>query len=226
MNTNKHHLCYLCGQTIEPKLRNDPMALSMDHVPPRQFYPKQIRRTENLNLNIAPSHKRCNEAYKNDEEYFYHSLYPIIAKNNPQLGNLVAQDIQRRSLKQQTPAIIQRILSTKSTVTKGGIHLPNGLSQFALDGKRIERVAAKIARGILFLSTERYFEEQQIIRIDFYDDLNNFLKTYKPALQLNPLAGVYSRAFAHSHFSYKDFRLLLMFFWGAFIFQVIAKDTK
>ena len=55
---------------IKAKSENDPMGLSMDHVPPRQFYMKQIRATQNLNLDVAPSHKNCNEAYKEDEEYF------------------------------------------------------------------------------------------------------------------------------------------------------------
>ena len=69
----------------------------MDHVPPRQFYQKQIRQTQNLNLNVAPSHKRCNEAYKEDEEYFYLSMFPIVAMNYPAMETLYFQDIMRRS---------------------------------------------------------------------------------------------------------------------------------
>ena len=64
MKNNDKNICYLCGQVIEIKTKDDPNALSMDHVPPRQFYMKQIRATQNLNLDKAPSHKRCNEAYK------------------------------------------------------------------------------------------------------------------------------------------------------------------
>jgi hypothetical protein len=227
MSKPSKSICYLCGEAIESNLKNDPMELSMDHIPPKQFFPKQVRATQNLNLNLAPSHKTCNEDYKMDEEYFYHSLYPIIAINNPRMGSLCSQDIQRRSQKPQTCNIIQKILSTAVTKTEGGIHLPNGLSRFTLDGGRIERVAAKIARGILFSSTERYYEKQQITRIDFYTEPSEIIEPYKRALQLNPLAGVYPDVFAHSHINLQGngFRLLLMLFWKAFMFCVIVEDA-
>ena len=219
-------ICYLCGEAIESNLKNDPMELSMDHIPPKQFYPKQIRKIQNLNLDKAPSHKMCNENYKEDEEYFYHSLYPIITINNPRMGSLCSQDIQRRAQKPQTRNIIQKILSTAVTKTEGGIHLPNGLSRFTLDGGRIERVAAKIARGILFSSTGRYFREQQIIHMVCYDDPFQFVKLFKPILQFAPFAGGYPAVFAHSHIDQgKGFRLLLMMFWKAFMFCVIVEDA-
>ena len=43
-------ICYLCGDPIERNPKDDSMKLSLDHVPPRQFYPKGIRENENLNL--------------------------------------------------------------------------------------------------------------------------------------------------------------------------------
>ncbi len=225
--TSTKCICYLCGKAIESNLKNNAMELSMDHVPPKQFYPKRVRASRNLNLNLAPSHKACNEDYKQDEEYFYHSLYPIITINNPRMGSLCSKDIQRRAQKPQTRNIIQKILSTAVTTTERGIHLPDGLSRFTLDGGRIERVAAKIARGILFLSTERYFEEQQIIRMDFYAKPSEIIEPYKFALQLNHLAGVCPDVFAHSHINFqgKGFRLLLMLFWKSFIFCATVKDT-
>jgi hypothetical protein len=226
MSKTHKSICYLCGKAIDPNLKNDPMELSMDHLPPKQFYPKQIRKIQNLNLDKAPSHKMCNENYKKDEEYFYHALYQIIVKNNPQMGNCCFLDIQRRTHKPQTLNIIRRIQSTGTSLTEGGVHLPNGLACFTLDRDRLERVVRKIARGVLFSSTERYFEEQQIIRMDFYDDASEFLKSFKSAFQMTPLAGIYPDVFAHSHINFqgKGFRLLLMLFWKAFIFSVIAKD--
>jgi len=224
MAKTSKYICYLCGKAIESNLKNDPMEMSMDHIPPKQFYPKPVRAMQNLNLNLAPSHKRCNENYKQDEEYFYHSLYPVIAINNPPMGSLCSQDIQRRAQKPQTLNIIQKILSTAVTTTEGGIHLPDGLSRFTLDGGRIERVAAKVARGILFLSTERYFEEDQITGIDFYAKPSEIIEPYRLALQSNPLAGVYPDVFAHSHINFNGFRLLLMLFWKAFMFCITVKN--
>ena len=198
----------------------------MDHVPPRQFYQKQIRQTQNLNLNVAPSHKRCNEAYKEDEEYFYLSMFSIVAKNNPKMEDSYFQDIMRRSQQPQMPAKLRKILSTAVTVTEGGIHLPNGMRRLTLERDRIEKVVVKIARGILFVSTERYFEEQQIIRTGFYDKPSEIIDLYLPALRLHPLAGIYPDVFAHSHFSSKGYRLMLMLFWKAFMFSITVKDGK
>lgn len=226
MPRNTKYICYLCGQVIEPKSTDNPTGLSMDHVPPKQFYPKRVRATQSLNLNRAPSHKRCNEDYKQDEEYFYHSLYPIIAINNPRMGGLCSQDIQRRAQKPQTRNIIQKILSTAVTTTEGGIHLPDGLSRFTLDGGRIERVAAKIARGILFLSTERYFEEQQIICMSFYDKPSEIPDPILPALRLHPFDGIYPDVFEFSLLSSGGLHLLLMLFWKAFMFSVTVKDCE
>jgi hypothetical protein len=151
----------------------------------------------------------------------------MVTKNNPQMGDLCSQDIQRRAQKPQTHNIILEIQSTAVTITEGGIHLPSGLARFTLDGGRLERVAVKIARGILFFSTERYFEEQQIIRVDFYDDPSKIIKPYRYALQVELPAGVYPDVFAHSHLNFqgKDFRLLLMLFWKAFMFCVTVKDV-
>ena len=190
------------------------MGLSMDHVPPRQFYMKQIRETQNINLDVAPSHRRCNESYKEDEEYFYASMYAYVAKNHPPMGTLYFQDLIRRSKRPQTPAKLRKILSTAVIVTEGGIHLPNGMRRLTLYRTRIERTVVKIARGILFLSIDRYFQEQQIISISFCDKASE-IDPFLPALRLHPLAGVYPDVFAHAHYSLGGFRPLLMLFWQA-----------
>ncbi len=204
------------------------MELSKDHVPPRQFYLKQIRETQNPNLYVAPSHKKCNEEYKEDEEYFYLSLYPVVAKNNPLLEDLYFQDIQRRSQQPQTPAKLREILSTAVTITEAGIYLPNGIRQISIDRKRIVRIITKIARGILFLSTKKYFEEHEIINIVFCDDSSKIIEPYKEVLRIQPFAGVCPDVFAHSHINHqsKSTRILLMLFWKAFMVVVIVKDGK
>ncbi len=144
------------------------------------------------------------------------------------MGNLCSQDIQRRTQKPQTRNIIKKICSAAVTKTEGGIYLPNGLSRFTLDGVRIRRVAAKIARGILFLSTSQHYEEENIARIDLYTNPSEIIKPYKEVLKLNPLAGVYPDVFAHSHINFEGTgcRFLLMLFWKAFIFCVIVKEEE
>lgn len=121
----KHDLiCYICGYVIEHDTTDDQMKLSMDHIPPKQFFPKQIRIDENLNLEKVPSHKKCNNEYKDDEDYFYHSLYPLVENRNPNMAKVIFKDFARRSHSPQTPAMIRSIFSNTSGTTKGGIILP------------------------------------------------------------------------------------------------------
>ena len=91
-------ICYLCGGPIECSSKDDSMKLSMDHIPPKQFYPKSVRQQQNLNLELAPSHKKCNEEYRKDEEYFYHSLYLIVKPNSPNMGKIIWKDFKRSAL--------------------------------------------------------------------------------------------------------------------------------
>jgi hypothetical protein len=228
MPNTSEYICYLCGKTIQSNLEDAPMGFSRDHVPPKQFYPKQIRVNQNLNLDWAPSHKSCNEKYKSDEEYFYHCMYPAVERPNPNMAKIIHEDLLRRSEKPQTQIIARKLLGNIRSVTKGGIHLPEGTIQIALDGERIKRIAAKIARGILFISTERYFEEQSIVHMDFYTDPSEIIEPYKQTLRLNRFDGVCQDVFAHSHINFegKGYRFLLMLFWKAFMFCVIVEDKE
>ena len=117
-------ICYICGNVIEHDTTDDQMKLSMDHVPPKQFFPKQIRIDENINLEKVTSHKKCNNEYKDDEDYFYHSLYPLVANSNLNIAQVIFKDFARRSRNPQTPAMLHSIFSNSSRTTTGGIILP------------------------------------------------------------------------------------------------------
>jgi hypothetical protein len=124
MANNTTQICYLCGNVIDPNSVQDQFKLTRDHIPPKQFSPKQIRIDENLNLEWAPSHKKCNNDYKDDEDYFYHSLYPLVANSNPRMAQMVFQDFKRRSHNPQTPAMLRDIFSSACRISSGGIMLP------------------------------------------------------------------------------------------------------
>src|SRR4029079_18098531 len=66
-----HTHCYLCGKPLaEPT--------SVDHVPPLLFFPKQLRKEQNVDdLLTIPAHAACNLSYQLDEEYFVHTLLPM-----------------------------------------------------------------------------------------------------------------------------------------------------
>jgi hypothetical protein len=127
----KKYICYLCGDPIEQSPKNDSMILSMDHVPPKQFYPKGIHENEDLTLRLLPSHKKCNEDYKLDEEYFYHCMHPAVERSNPNMAKLMYEDLLRRSEKPQTQILARKLLQNIGFLTKGGIHLPAGYYSLA-----------------------------------------------------------------------------------------------
>lgn len=226
MSKMSDSICYLCGNPIERKPTDARMKLSMDHIPPKLFFPKELRKTENLNLQLAPSHKNCNEDYRKDEEYFYHSLYPVVAKNNPWMGGLFMQDFARKAKKPQTPAMLRKILEGVSPTTQGGIHLPSGMVQVSLDEYRLQRVAMKIARGVLFLATGRCFKDRQIVDIRFCLSESEVVDMYQLAWQVSPVFAVCPKVFSYKYFYFADrgYHILSMLFWEAFMYCVTVQD--
>ncbi len=71
MIKSRPEICYLCGE----KLGGD---VGDDHVPPKQFYAERIRKSRRLDLFTLPVHKERNQAYMMDEEYFVHTLAPVV----------------------------------------------------------------------------------------------------------------------------------------------------
>ena len=66
-------ICYLCGLDL---LFNS----SKDHVPPLQFFAKEIRKKHNLDkLVTLPAHRKCNTQYSSDEQYFVNTIIPLAA---------------------------------------------------------------------------------------------------------------------------------------------------
>ena len=141
-------ICCLCG-----KPATDDDRITREHVPPKQFYPKSMR--DGLNLWTVPAHKTCNNKYKLDEEYFFHALYPLVAKTNPQIASMILDDLKRRAEKPQTPTLIRSILRTKRERLEGGILLPPGVIQLSASEHRLQQVAIKIGRCLFYRDHQR-----------------------------------------------------------------------
>jgi hypothetical protein len=217
-------ICYLCGTSIEKA------KLSDDHVPPKAFYPKDIR--DGLNLQTAPSHKKCNEDYRKDEEYFQHAFLVEVLNKRPPITPHLIGDFSRRAGKPQTPAMTRRILKGVSNITPGGIHLPNGILQVEIDQWRVERIVLKIARGLFYIENKNFMPLQNAKDIRFClneNEVPELYRLYWPAIKLT---GVYPKVFSHKYFNARKYsasgkhpeldklHLYTLLFWEAVMFCV------
>lgn len=216
--------CYLCGQPILPDVQRTEDALSMDHVPPKQFYPKETRSTIRARLWYAPSHKRCNEDYREDEEYFYHVMHIVVQDNNPSMGQVLHMDLARRTHKPQTPAMLRNILKTFAPVTSGGIYLPPPLLRFEVDRYRAERVVLKIVRGLFFLDHGRHLPLENCKDIRLCLAKSDVPEIYARMWEAGPAKTICPEVFSYRHFEVKGLHLWSLLFWEAFMFCIAFQD--
>ena len=207
---------------IDPAADKDsPDALSTDHVPPKQFYPKSIRIEENLNLWVTPTHKRCNGDYKKDEEYFYHSLYPLVANANQHMAQTVLKDIGRRAEKPQSQTLIRGLLKTARTETEGGIQLPPGTVQMSANEYRIQRIAIKIAQGVFYLKHDHYLPHGNCKDIRICESEQDAPEMYSLSWGLAEMVTVCPRVFSYKTVSLDGMQFYSLLFWEAFMFCMV-----
>lgn len=220
MSDDSPKTCYLCGKSIEGRS-------SDDHVPPKQFYPKEFRENENPNLQLAPSHEQCNNAYKDDEEYFYASLYPLVEKHNPDMAATILGDFARRCKKPQMPAMLKKIFGDVSNTSKGGIVLPAGIAEINIDLCRIQRIAGKVARGALFLSSEVYVPEENILDMRICSEEFEAPQMYQISWKIaGSCKGPYPKVFSYKYVQHEDYHIISLLFWEAFMFCVTIEDES
>lgn len=196
----------------------------MDHVPPKQFYLKEIRSEQALQLWKVPTHVRCNSDYREDEEYFFHAVYPLVRKGNPAMGELFHRDLMRRTNKPQTPAMVRRLLKDFRSVTEVGIHLPPGIVAFDLDKHRMQRVVIKLAQGLFYRDQERYLPQQNCKDIRLCELESEVPELYQLSWQGAERRSVLPEVFSYRRFEFDDLHLFTMLFWEAFIFCAAFED--
>jgi hypothetical protein len=190
----------------------------MDHVPPKQFFPAEVRKSQSPNLWVVPTHKRCNEGYREDEEYFYHSLSLLVQNGNPNMGSVIYHDFSRRTQKPQTPAMLRALLKTASTVTPGGICLPPGIVRFGLDEYRVQRVAIKIAQGLFYLDQTRHLSRGSCKDIRLCEAESDVPKLYQLSWRGAGMKAVLPAVFSYRRCEFDNLHLFSMLFWEAFMF--------
>jgi len=175
-------MCCLCG-----KAANGEDPITREHLPPKQFYPKHLR--NGLNLWVVPTHESCNNSYKADEEYFYHVMYPLVAKTNPSMAKEIFGDLKRRAKKPQTRTITRNILKTVRKTTDNGIVLPPGLHFIDADEYRLQRVVIKIGRCLFYRDHERVVPHDNCKDIRFCDREDAVPEIYRLSWDMSKMQG-------------------------------------
>jgi len=141
--------CYLCGKPHDGKYNRD-------HVPPKQFFTKELLRKHNLNLFWLPTHESCNKSFQHDEGYFVYSLMPFARGSYS--GDALRAKILDDCEHVEQRRLLQRVLGEFERQPSGLI-LPPGIVLKRFEGSRILRVAWKIVRGLYFFHFGTFLAE-------------------------------------------------------------------
>ena len=155
--TSAGNICYLCGKLIPGG------EMSRDHVPPLQVFPRTFR-PELSKLITLPTHRRCNESYRSDEDYTVTALSSGAADSFT--GKALWGDVVARLRKPEKKGLARKIVSEFSKVSPAGLVYP-GLSHKSFDGVRVGRILWKIARGLFYHHTGRILPETTPCAMDF-----------------------------------------------------------
>src|SRR5262249_20688068 len=114
-----------------------------DHTPMARLFAKAVRSQLNPNLKWLPVHKRCNAAYKADEEYF---VTAFAGQVESETATAVMSDLKRGALDGHGRGLIQTIINSFGRVVG-----PKGEVLFEYDTDRVRRVVWKMIRGLYHL---------------------------------------------------------------------------
>jgi len=152
-------------------------------------------------------------------------LYPLIANSNPGMAQMVFQDFVRRSRKPQTPAMLRGIFSNASPTSSGGIILPANKVEINVDLVRIQRIAGKIARGVVFLKTGDYCPETNIVDMRICESESEVPEMYQLSWKATSMESIYPKVFSFKYFPFlQGYYILSLLFWGAFMFCVTIQQ--
>jgi hypothetical protein len=130
-------VCYLCGDGLA-----NGEELSRDHLPPRAFFPEEFRRRNNLDrLETLRVHKRCNNEYSADEQYFVYALALVCSPSDA--GKFLADHVIASAEEGRSLSLHLKI---KDEFYRG----EDGRVYKTFEHERLYRVAHKIVRGLWF----------------------------------------------------------------------------
>jgi hypothetical protein len=212
-------VCYLCGEPLTGKVDDD-------HVPPKLFYAKGVRRTHSLDLLTLPTHESCNQAYRLDEEYFVYSLTPLAEGSAS--GELLSKELAARFRRGENQRLGLKVLG-EFEPRPGGLYLPPGRVLKKVDGPRAACVLWKITRGLYFYRRGELLSESKARYHDFIEPGEPIDEVYRPVLSTRSL-GQYPSVFDYKARVYEGKRATLevwaMLLWGSIMGVTVFHADK
>ena len=214
----KVYICYLCGQQLDKKIDND-------HIPPRQFYATHIRKVHSPNLFTLPVHKKCNQAYQKDEDYFVHSIAPLTIDSYS--GAAIWRDILKRRTRTAGNRLHEMVFK-EFDPNPSGLILPDNKVLKRFDGTRVWRVVWKITRGLFFKEYGKILPENTLRSYKIYSVGEEPIEESKYVIGTQS-RGQYPAIFDYKHISapqLNNFHLWAFLFWDKLIMQVAFHDPN
>jgi len=182
--------CYLCGKELsEP--------ISVDHVPPLLFFPKDLRRKYNIsNLLTIPVHAACNRAWQEDEEYFVHTLLPV--SGGSEAGDAHHFRVREKMKSGKNVLLVNQVMDEFRSAING-VHLPASKVAKLIDHRRAHGVIWKIIRGLYFHHVGKVLPSEWGMRYWItppYEEPDEFFKMYAESGRGIP-RGDYKKIFAY-----------------------------
>lgn len=211
--------CSLCGQPI---LKKD--ELTGEHVPPKLFHPKSMRPNIRKQLWKVPSHKECNESYRQDEEYLYFFLAGMVFNQNQEMGRIILADLKERAKDHPpTKGLVRRLIQAFKSITPGGVHLPPGHFYIQPDMVRIQNVVLKIAQCIYFKDQNKHLPRVWCKHIELCETLDDFQPLFELMIHAKPVF-VVPEVFSYRHLCVDGTHLYTLLFWEGFAFCLAFED--
>lgn len=227
MPKTRDHICHLCGKAIDYDVTAGDLQKTEEHIPPKQFFPKQMRGDIRGQLLKLPSHKGCNGSFKLDEEYFIHTYCPHV---DPQCtsGRQLIEDIRRRteSKGKQSHKLLAMIEKEFSDITPGGINLPHAIVVHSVNAPRIDRVIRKVLQGLHYHEENSFLPHETPMWINLYDkslDMPEYF--YKIFCETGSCRGIFPKIFSYRFTHRKNYAYWSMRFWDSLQFCIVFESV-
>lgn len=213
-------ICALCGEDIQKQDE------TVEHVPPKLFYPKCLRPTIREPLWTVPSHRECNEKYRMDEEYFYHFLMPLVINENSEMGKVLLDDLRERRRNPQTASMIRRLVSEMKTETPSGIILPPSIRQFSVNQVRVQNVALKISQCIYFKEHGKFLPKLPFKHCELVERIEDLQALCRLILDHVKPVSIAPDVFNYRYICVDGVHHFGFMFWAGFMFCLAFDDPE